>query len=97
MGVGAVFGGLLAGPVLSALDEPRVVAAGLVSFGVGAGLSAGPPIAIYAGASLLGFGAPLLVIGALTLLQRVTTNDLQGRAFSAFELLTTTPQIVSVA
>lgn len=46
---------------------------------------------------LIGFSLPWLVVGAYTLVQRRTPPELQGRAYSAFDTLLSTPQTISIA
>jgi MFS family permease len=52
---------------------------------------------VLAGKALFGAGLPLLIIAMLTLLQRAAPDRLQGRVYTAFEIVTTVPQTVSVA
>jgi hypothetical protein len=52
---------------------------------------------VLAGKILFGLGLPWMVIGAFTLLQRVTPPHLQGRRFAAAELSIAAPQIASIA
>src|SRR5262249_61368236 len=40
---------------------------------------------------------PWLVVGFMTLLQRRTPTELQGRAYAAADALVTTPQTISIA
>jgi MFS family permease len=40
---------------------------------------------------------PPLLVGAYTLLQLRTPGELQGRAFSAFDLIASVPQTISIA
>lgn len=49
------------------------------------------------GAALIGAASPLAIVGSLTLLQRTAPGALQGRAYTAFELTATIPQIIAVA
>jgi hypothetical protein len=52
---------------------------------------------VLAGKVLFGFGIPWIVVGAYTLMQRLTPAGLQGRTFSAAELLLGAPQTFSIA
>ena len=77
---------------------PRRRALGLAIFAAGAALTAAPALApVLAGKALFGFGLPWIVIPLLTLLQRFTPPHLQGRAYSAAELLLSAPQTLSIA
>jgi MFS family permease len=97
-GAGAIVGGLGAAPVAARWGEARLAAAGMAVFAAGCLAQASEQrLAILAGIVAFGFGIPWLVVGQMTLLQRRTPPDLQGRAFSAMDLLTGTPQTVSIA
>jgi MFS family permease len=52
---------------------------------------------VLAGAAVFGVALPPLLVGAYTLVQRRTSGDLQGRAFSAFDLIASLPQTISIA
>jgi MFS family permease len=52
---------------------------------------------VLAGALVFGVALPPLLVGAYTLLQLRTPADLQGRAFSAFDLIASLPQTISIA
>jgi MFS family permease len=97
-GVGAVAGAVLATRVMRRAGESRLVAAGMAVLAVGLLLLAARSLpVVLAGKALFGFGIPWIVIGAMTLLQRLTPGPLQGRTFSAAELLLGVPQTFSVA
>jgi hypothetical protein len=78
--------------------ELRLVSAGMAALALGTCALAGSSTAVVLVAkAIYGFGIPWIVIGAYTLLQRLTPNRLQGRAFSAAEVLLGAPQTFSVA
>jgi MFS family permease len=52
---------------------------------------------VLAGVVLFGVGMPWIVVAAITLLQRLTPAALQGRAYSAADLLLGAPQTASIA
>jgi|SRR6185312_15919213 len=52
---------------------------------------------VIVGMILFGLGLPWLVVGAATLVQRATPPQLQGRVYSAFDVLTGIPQTISIA
>jgi predicted MFS family arabinose efflux permease len=52
---------------------------------------------VLAGSVLFGAAIPWLVVALMTLAQRLTPPDLQGRVFAASETLISTPQTVSIA
>jgi len=97
-GCGAIVGGLVTAAVIRRLGEVRVIALGIALFGAGQGLLAAPllPVAL-GGLVVCGAGLPLLIIAVLTLLQRAAPGRLQGRVYTAFEVVTSGPQTASVA
>jgi MFS family permease len=100
-GAGAVLGGVTAAPVARRIGESALTAAGMGGFALGCGLMAlgaeVAPALIYPGYVLFGLGLPWMVVGEVTLLQRRTPVALQGRAFTAVELMTGVPQTLSIA
>lgn len=97
-GIGALAGGPSAAPTMRRLGEGILAAAGMVVLGAGAALWAVPWLpAVAAGSVLVGFSLPWIVVGAYTLVQRRTAPELQGRAFSAFDTIVSTPQTLSIA
>jgi predicted MFS family arabinose efflux permease len=58
-----------------------------------------PPLlpAVLAGDVVFGAAIPWLVVGLISLAQRVTPPELQGRVYAAVETLITTPQTISIA
>lgn len=101
-GTGAIAGGTSAATVGRRVGESALAAAGMGIFAAGCalmaiGAGAQLPALIYAGIILFGFALPWIVVGEVTLLQRRTPLELQGRAFSAVELATGLPQTLSIA
>jgi MFS family permease len=97
-GVGAIAGALTCARAIRREGEVRVAAAGIAVLAAGTLLLASTSLpVVLAGKVLFGFGIPWIVVGAYTLLQRLTPDRLQGRAFSAAELLLGAPQTLSIA
>jgi MFS family permease len=97
-GVGAIAGALTATWLLDRHGEGRAAASGMLIFALGALLMADSSLPIVlAGKALFGLGLPWIVVALLTLLQRSTPPQLQGRAFAAAELATGAPQTLSIA
>jgi MFS family permease len=97
-GVGAIAGALTCTHAIRRRGEVRTAAAGIAVLAAGTLLLAGASLpVVLAGKVLFGFGIPWIVVGAYTLLQRLTPDGLQGRAFSAAELLLGAPQTFSIA
>jgi MFS family permease len=96
-GVGAIVGGLTATMVMRRFGEIRVAAAGVAVFALGPLLMTIQqlPVAL-AGKVMSGVGLPWMAIAILTLFQRVSPNHLQGRVFTALEVLTSAPHTVSI-
>jgi MFS family permease len=98
MGVGAIVGGPLSPRLLRRLGERWLSGLGLFSVAVGALLFEGGSLAaVLLGAVVFGFALPPLLVGAYTLVQLRTPAALQGRAFSAFDLIASLPQAISIA
>jgi hypothetical protein len=66
------------------------------SLGTTLQVSASLPV-VLAGLILFGVGVPLVLVALFTLLQRSTPAALQGRVYSAVEVLVGVPQMVSIA
>jgi MFS family permease len=97
-GIGAILSGLTAATAVRRFGEIRVAAFGIAMFAVGPALMAISTLpTVLAGKLAGGLGLPWIVIALLTLLQRVTPGNLQGRVFAGFEVATTGPQTVSIA
>jgi MFS family permease len=96
-GVGAIVGGLSAVRVMRVIGESRTVACGLLLVGLGAcGLMAPDVGIVLPAAAVAGTGVPWLIVALFTALQRWTPTRLQGRAFSAVDVLISTPQTASI-
>jgi hypothetical protein len=98
MGVGALVGGPTVGRAMRRLGEGRVAALGMVAFAIAAGLEIVPNIVpVAAGALVAGFSLPWIIAASLTFMQRSTPSSLQGRVSSTVDVLTSTPQSLSIA
>lgn len=97
-GVGAIFGALVAARLVRRAGEGPVAALGMIVFSLGVSLQvSGSLPVVLAGLVLFGVGVPLVVVALFTLLQRSTPAALQGRVYSAVEVLVGVPQMVSIA
>ena len=97
-GVGAIAGALTATKVMARRGELTLTGAGMTIMAIGALATADQSLpVVLAGKVLFGVGLPWMVIGAFTLLQRVTPPHLQGRTFAAAELAIAAPQTASIA
>jgi Na+/melibiose symporter-like transporter len=98
MGVGALVGGPTVGMAMRRLGEGRVAALGMVGWALASGLEAVPNLgAVAAGAAVGGFCLPWIIAPAMTFMQRSTPSSLQGRVSSTVDVLTSTPQSLSIA
>jgi MFS family permease len=96
-GVGALAGGLSSAPAMRRLGEPRLIGIGLTAAALGCFLWVVPSLAtVVPGTVVFGASLPWIVVGANTLVQRSTPAELQGRAYSAFDLLASVPQTISI-
>ena len=97
-GVGALVGGPLSAPVMRRTGERWLSGIGLLLAALGCVLfEAGSLPLVMAGAVAFGVALPPLLVGAYTLVQTRTSGELQGRAFSAFDVIATLPQTISIA
>ncbi|MGO8876246.1 MAG: MFS transporter [Acidimicrobiales bacterium] len=97
-GVGAVGGGVMSARAVRRFGEGPVVGAGLVMLAGGALFEIFANMAsVFAGIVILGASLPLIIVGFMTLLQRRTPNELQGRVSAAADTLTSVPQTLSIA
>ena len=98
MGIGAIIGGPVSPALMRRLGERWVSGLGLFCVALGALLyEGGSLLAVLMGSVVFGFALPPLLVGAYTLLQLRTPSELQGRAFSAFDLIASVPQAISIA
>ncbi len=97
-GAGAVTGGLAAAALVRRLGEGRLIGIAMLTAAAGAALQIPPLLpSVLAGDIIFGTAIPWLVVGLITLSQRLTPPDLQGRVYAAAETLITTPQTISIA
>ena len=98
-GVGAIAAGLLASRVIKRLGEPRTLVVGLVVLAAGLAVIALAQQVweLLVGTVVLGAGIPLLIVAFNTILQKQTPGHLMGRVSTTTEVLTTTPQALSIA
>jgi Na+/melibiose symporter-like transporter len=97
-GAGAVAGGLSAAALVRRLREGRLMGIAMLLAATGAVLQVPAllPIVLI-GEVLFGAAIPWLIVSLITLSQRLTPPDLQGRVYAAAETLITTPQTISIA
>jgi MFS family permease len=97
-GAGAVAGGLSAAALARRVGEVRLIGAAMLTAAAGAALQIPPLLpTVLAGDIMFGAAIPGMVVGLITLTQRLTPPDLQGRVYAAVETLITTPQTISIA
>jgi MFS family permease len=97
-GAGAVTGGLTAAALVRRLGEGRLIGIAMLVASAGALLEVPPVLpVVLAGAIVLGAAIPWLVVGLITMSQRLTPPELQGRVYAAAETMITTPQTISIA
>ena len=98
-GVGAIAGGLSAGPLIRRTGEVAASAIGLAILALTMlGIAAADDLVVMlACAGLMGVSLPLLTIGYLTLIQRRTPQALMGRVSTAAEVVMSLPSAISLA
>jgi predicted MFS family arabinose efflux permease len=96
-GAGSVLAGLAVGRLIARLGEFATASLGfaLVAVGLLGDAAATLPTAV-AGALLAGLGLPTLLVAYLTLVQRRTANELQGRTIAAAESIIDVPFAASI-
>jgi MFS family permease len=98
MGVGAIIGGPTVSRAMRRFGEGRVAAMGMLCWAVAAAMFTAPNIAVVAAASIIsGFSLPWIIAPSMTFIQRSTPSHLQGRVSATVEVLTSTPQSLSIA
>lgn len=96
-GAGGVIAGLSVGPLMRRLGEYTIACAGFMLIGAGLGVSGAATLSgAVIGALLIGVGLPMVLVAELTVVQRRTAADLQGRAIAASEALIDTPFTISI-
>jgi MFS family permease len=96
-GVGAIAGGLVTTATIRRTGELRPIAVGLGLLAVGCLLAIAPDVwVVCLGWLVFGAGLPATIVGITTAIQRRTPMGLQGRVFTAFELLAGGPQLTSI-
>ena len=98
-GVGALAGGLTASRWVRRVGEPAtlVVATGVLATGL-AMMAATSRLDVALGScAVVGYAMPVLLVAFTTLLQRRTPPAVMGRVSAAVEVVTGTPQAVSLA
>jgi len=97
MGVGGILGSLIAPAVIRRAGETALTAGGMVVLCLGLPLQTLPwLLPVLAGELAFGLSLPCITIGVFSLLQRSTPNHLQGRVYSACEMLNGVPQITAI-
>ncbi len=97
-GAGAIAGGLLAGRVLARIGEATAMRAGMALVGAALLVQATATVATaIIATTVLGVGLSCSVVALVTRIQRSTPDELQGRTFSAFELLWAVPYTAAIA
>ncbi|MFJ3583718.1 MFS transporter [Streptomyces sp. NPDC090127] len=97
-GAGSVVAGLAAGPLLRRVPGRWVAAAGLALFALAAGARAVPHDGVALGASgLIGVGLPLVLVAAMTAVQREAPADAVGRAAATAHTLLFVPNAIALA
>jgi MFS family permease len=98
-GAGAVAAGLVASRIVRRFGEPATVIVGLLvtSLGLAGVVAAHQTWELMVTVAVVGAGLPLVIVAFNTLLQKRTPGRLMGRVSTSVEVLTTTPQALSIA
>jgi MFS family permease len=97
-GAGSVAAGLAVGPMMRRMGEYSVACIGFLLNGVGlAAASTATLTGAAGGSAVIGIGLPMILVAELTVLQRRTPAELQGRAISASDAIINTPFAIAIA
>jgi MFS family permease len=97
-GAGSVVAGLTIGSMMRRLGEYSVACIGFLLNGAGLAAASTATLAgATGGAVLIGIGLPMVLVAELTVVQRRTPAELQGRAISASEAIISTPFAIAIA
>jgi MFS family permease len=98
MGVGALAGGPTVGRAMRRFGEGRIAALGMLGWAVSSALLVVPNLVVVAaGAVVAGLSLPWIIAPSMTFMQRSTPAGLQGRVSATVDVLTSTPQALSIA
>jgi MFS family permease len=97
-GAGSVLGGLFVGPFMRRTGEYSVAVVGFLLNGAGLAAASTATLAgAISGAVVIGIGLPMVLVAELTVIQRRTPSELQGRAISASDAIINTPFAIAIA
>jgi MFS family permease len=97
-GVGSLLVGPFIGRAAQRIGEIRLVVLGLLGYAASLLLLIVPALPVVLSALFIaGVSLPLVAVGSFTCLQRYSPNRLQGRVFSAADLLFSTGLVTSIA
>lgn len=96
-GAGAVVSGLLVGSLMRRYGEFGAASLGFLLNGVGLlAISTAFLPAVFAGAFVAGVGLPIVLVAEITLVQRRTAQELQGRAIAASDAIIDVPYAIGI-
>src|SRR5580658_5975917 len=97
-GAGGVVAAFCIGGLMRRIGEYAIACAGFVLVGAGLAVSSAATLpTVVLGALLLGVGLPMVLVAELTVVQRHSAAELQGRAISASDAIINTPFTISIA
>ena len=96
-GAGSIVAGFLVGPLMRRAGEFAAAAIGFLLNGVGLVVIATATLpGVVAGALIAGLGLPMVLVAEITLVQRRTAKELQGRAIAASDAIIDIPYAVGI-
>jgi MFS family permease len=97
-GIGGLLGGLTASKVVKRFGEITAMALGMLLFLPVFATSIFPTVYLVFPTTIMGgWGLPWVVVGLMTLMQRVTPGPIMGRVSAAMDALLSAPQALSIA
>jgi len=96
-GAGSIAAGFLVGPLMRRAGEFSAAGIGFLLNGVGLlAISTATMPGVIAGALIAGLGLPMVLVAEITLVQRRTATELQGRAISASDAIIDIPYAAGI-
>jgi MFS family permease len=96
-GVGSVTAGFLVGPLMRRFGEFSAASLGFLLNGVGLlAIATATMPGVIAGAVVAGLGLPMVLVAEITLVQRRTAKELQGRAIAASDAIIDIPYALGI-
>lgn len=96
-GAGSIVAGFVIGPLMRRIGEFAAASIGFLLNAIGLAIASTATLpAVFAGALVAGLGLPMILVAEITLLQRRTSKELQGRAIAASDAIIDIPYALGI-